>query len=76
VNTWKLDRGCADCGYNKIPEALEFDHTADDKVRAVAFLLTQNVPFEQVVDEMEKCDVVCANCHRERTVARKHAVEP
>ena len=70
---WKLERGCVDCGYNTIPEALEFDHIADDKVNAVAILVNSHAPIESIIEEMEKCEVVCANCHRGRTVERARA---
>jgi hypothetical protein len=68
ISSWKLEHGCMDCGYDKIPEALEFDHTSDDKLGNIANLCQG--ALETAIAEMEKCDVVCANCHRERTIAR------
>ena len=69
--TLKLERGCADCGYNADPAALEFDHLRDK-----GFAVSQRLhsrPLEQILEEVEKCEVVCANCHRIRTEDRRAA---
>jgi len=60
----KLETGCADCGYNADPAALEFDH-----VRGVKAGKNPNVigSWRRFFEEIEKCDVVCANCHAIRT---------
>lgn len=65
VNAIKLDRGCADCGYKANPVALDFDHAGSNKTANVSSLLKST--WENVLAEIEKCDVVCANCHRIRT---------
>ncbi len=62
----KLDAGCTDCGYNAAPEALDFDHVRGDKKRNVSSCKT----IQSALDEAEKCEVVCANCHRIRTLDR------
>lgn len=60
---------CVDCGETDIV-VLEFDHRERaDKVGAVGDLaLTRSWPA--VREEIEKCDVRCANCHRRRTAAQ------
>jgi hypothetical protein len=48
---------------------MDFDHRGNKK-----FMISgawQLRPWNEVVAEIEKCDVVCANCHRERTHGRK-----
>jgi len=68
----KVGRGCADCGYDRYPEALDFDHRPGSvKTKSVA--LMWNFPWERVLAEIDKCDVVCANCHRHRTKVRSDA---
>lgn len=64
----KLEAGCMDCGYNEQAVALDFDH-----VRGVKeFTVSQgNRSRATVLAEIEKCDVVCANCHRIRTHERR-----
>ena len=63
----KLDSGCVDCGYNTYPEALDFDHIGDDKLCDVSKCHNET----QLLAEIAKCEVVCANCHRRRTALRR-----
>lgn len=60
--------GCVDCGYNKHPDALDFDHT-DGKTRNIGTLRSMKRVLEEI--ERHKCEVVCANCHRIRTAERR-----
>lgn len=73
VNAIKLDRGCADCGYSAHAVALDFDHVNGDKLTNVASLVGRLAPWPLIEAEIAKCEVVCANCHRVRTVARRYA---
>lgn len=55
---------CVRCGYDRCIEALEFHHRdPSTKVRTVSTGNTSS--FESSLAEAEKCDLVCANCHRE-----------
>ena len=63
-----LDHPCVDCGEDD-PIVLEFDHLRDKRVN-VSALANSAVPFDRVLAEIEKCEVVCANCHRRRTCTR------
>jgi hypothetical protein len=56
---------CIDCGETN-PIVLEFDHRGD-KVLAVSLFVQANRSLKQLVAEIEKCDVRCANCHRIKT---------
>lgn len=61
--------GCADCGETD-PVVLEFDHVRGKKKWNISVLLFGRVrPFDctEVQEELAKCEVVCANCHRRRT---------
>jgi len=71
LNEIKLSRGCADCGYNSHPAALDFDHIGE---KSFPMHLAVNKKEEVFLKEIEKCEVVCANCHRIRTQnrPRKH----
>jgi hypothetical protein len=58
---------CVDCGESD-PVVLEFDHLRDKK-----FGIAQGIrdrEWQSVLDEIAKCEVVCANCHRRRTARR------
>jgi hypothetical protein len=58
---------CVDCGETDIV-VLEFDHLRDK--RANVSYLIQGGEMQRLCEEIEKCDVVCANCHRRRTARR------
>ena len=62
IRDYKLSNGCAICGYNKCASALEFHHKGDKK-----FLVnvSSSKSIKNIKKEMEKCMVLCANCHRE-----------
>lgn len=68
IAEYKLAIGCADCGYSQWPEALDFDHTKNDKVSSPSDML--GCSWTRIIEEIEKCEVVCANCHRHRTWKR------
>jgi hypothetical protein len=69
---WLIDylrtNPCADCGESD-PIVLEFDHVRD-KAFAIGPQLSQR-NWKSILDEIEKCEVVCANCHRRRTATRR-----
>lgn len=58
---------CVDCGETD-PLVLEFDHLADKAFDIARGIRDRN--WETVLKVMAKCDVVCANCHRRRTIRR------
>ena len=62
---------CVDCGQTD-PIVLEFDHLRD-KSFAIGTALTR-YGWDKIVEEIQKCEVVCANCHRRRTARRRGAV--
>ena len=65
IDDYKLEHGCAICGYNKCAAALDFHHVdGDDKSFRIARGVGSN-SMEKVKEEMAKCIVICANCHRE-----------
>jgi hypothetical protein len=61
---------CADCGAAELA-VLEFDHRDPaTKRNEVGNLLRSGLSWRAIVNEIQKCDVVCANCHRRRTAQR------
>ena len=58
---------CVDCGEGD-PVVLEFDHLRDKKFGIGKGW--RDHEWQRVLDEMAKCEVVCANCHRRRTARR------
>ena len=67
----KVERGCADCGYNAHPAALDFDHLPGHVKSARMASMSGGNKWSLIEAEMAKCEVVCANCHRIRTADRR-----
>jgi len=55
---------CQLCGYNKCIKALEFHHI-DPKEKDFTFDKAKSKSWEITNLELQKCILVCANCHRE-----------
>lgn len=69
IDTYKVKVGCVDCGFNRWPEALDFDHGSRSSKRDnVARLLVSSKGV--IMREIRKCVVRCANCHRHKTKRR------
>ena len=52
------------CGYNRYPGALEFHHL-DPNEKEIPPAKLNNYSFENAKEELDKCVLLCANCHRE-----------
>lgn len=66
-------RPCFDCGNLFPPAVMEFDHRiAAEKTFNLS--RAREHPFALVKVEIAKCDLVCANCHRVRTVRRRQGL--
>jgi hypothetical protein len=65
---YRLEHGCKDCGYRTNVDALQFDHVRGPKLGSPGnFYATTSF----MLREIEKCEVVCANCHAIRTGKRR-----
>ena len=64
---------CADCGKHYPPYVMGFDHReGETKLFNVSNWNVQRwVSIPMLLAEIAKCDLVCANCHRERTHQRR-----
>ena len=66
INNIKIEKGCGHCGYDENPIALDFHHL--DKLlkekNVSSYWRTSWAQFKQIEDEIKKCEVLCANCHR------------
>ena len=66
----KLEKGCARCGYNEHPAALDFNHL-DPSTKSFR-IASDYTTKEKLMEEISKCEVLCANCHRIHTHENQH----
>ena len=66
-----MDHPCTDCGEID-PLVLEFDHLGGKEFNIAAGIRYRK--WSLVLAEIQKCEVVCANCHRRRTLRRAGSV--
>lgn len=64
------DNPCTDCGQNYPWYVMEFDHLRDKHLPLSRMV---SASWKQIYAELEKCELVCANCHAVRTHNRRHA---
>jgi hypothetical protein len=58
---------CIDCGEDD-PIVLEFDHRDGvNKIDNISRATRNGWGLDRIIEEIDKCDVRCANCHRRRT---------
>ena len=55
---------CCRCGYDYCVEALEFHHLNPEE-KELSLSGGKSYSFERIKPELDKCILVCANCHRE-----------
>lgn len=62
--TYVLGDKCQICGYDKCIQALDFHHVNPEE-KASDFNANANRSWQITRDEIKKCILLCANCHRE-----------
>lgn len=67
----KTGKPCADCNTVYPHYCMDFDHIEDNKERAVSRMAAGG-EIKKMLKEIEKCELVCSNCHRKRTYERAH----
>ena len=62
------DAPCMDCGIKYPPYVMDFDHREpEQKEFNISYAVRLKSPLRKIQEEIDKCDLVCANCHRIRT---------
>ena len=66
LNKIKTDRGCESCGLKGMPAVVYDFHHRDRKTKkfSLSGASGSKRPWWRTLKEVEKCDVLCANCHR------------
>lgn len=59
---------CADCKQSYHFTAMEWDHLPEfEKVESISLMVRRGCSKSKILNEIAKCELVCANCHRVRT---------
>lgn len=59
---------CMDCGISYPYYVMDFDHLRDKEFNVSK---KNDYSWTRILTEIQKCDIVCSNCHRERTYVRR-----
>jgi hypothetical protein len=70
---WMSQQACIDCGESD-PVVLDCDHVRGTKRNNVSTMVGRGDTWKLISEELEKCEVRCANCHRRKT--RERAAKP
>lgn len=58
---------CEECGESD-PAVLEFHHEGEfDKFKEVSLMIAEGYSLRSIAQEINKCRVLCCNCHRKQT---------
>lgn len=60
------DKCCVDCGNTDI-RVFDFDHKDRSNKKYIIGFILNRYKWESVLQEIEKCEIRCANCHRIKT---------
>jgi hypothetical protein len=64
---------CTDCKQTFHFAAMDFDHLPQfEKLDTLSNLASAGASDARILEEVAKCELVCANCHRVRTYMRRH----
>lgn len=67
IGNYLLAHPCVDCGESDLL-VLEFDHIdRSTKLGEVARIVKRKLSANKIMEEISKCEVRCANCHRRKT---------
>lgn len=69
IRELKESTPCTDCGINYPYYVMDFDHVRGKKSGNISHMINSAVT-KKVREEIEKCEIVCSNCHRQRTFDR------
>jgi hypothetical protein len=70
------NKPCADSGVAYPPYSMDCDHVRGEKLANLSRLRGGRAAWDKILAEIDKCEVVCANCHRRRTYLRRTSGAP
>ncbi len=60
---YKSNLKCINCGESH-PASIDFHHKTGEKEHSISKLVAEGYSVERIKKELDKCIVLCANCHR------------
>ena len=73
LNAYKVEKGCAQCGYNANPRALQCNHINPLEKSFTVSTQIGHKPWADILSELVKCEILCANCHAIHSYDNKHS---
>lgn len=70
VKAIKESSSCTDCGISYPYYVMQFDHVTN-KEAGISRMVGDGYSIKRLDEEIAKCELVCANCHMERTQSRR-----
>jgi hypothetical protein len=67
------NKPCVDCNERFKPWQMQFDHR-EPREKLFGIAGGHHLPKWAIIKEIAKCDIVCANCHADRTYQRKNEI--
>lgn len=67
IRVLKESTACLDCGKHYAWYQMDFDHVIGKKVSDISKMVKDGAAKDRIWSEITKCELVCANCHRQRT---------
>ena len=64
IHGYKENKHCLVCGYKENTDILVFHHRDPEK-KEFKIAKKNSTSIENIIKEIEKCDLLCPNCHRE-----------
>lgn len=66
TRSYKQRRGCTECCHRKA-RTLDFHHVhPQTKTKSIGRLISDGCTVKQLLREIDRCEIICANCHRKR----------
>ena len=66
IVSYLLEHPCVDCGEKDIV-VLQFDHVRGKKRYEISVMIRGGYPWSEILKEIAKCEIRCANDHVRRT---------
>jgi transposase len=73
IQEYKQGKSCTDCKENYPYWILEFDHLRDKKFN-ISEYSAKTISLKIIKEEINKCEIVCSNCHKNRTYLRSRTI--